>query len=157
MSKLEYKFWGVWLGFLLLLFFMTGCASKKTFESSQTVKDSVWVKKTIKPVDTVLKVPATHTRITEDWKTLSDNVPVIKKDGKLTATLTKKGDTIIAECNQEELELTIQLQNELLEVYRQRETEKTQVKTATKTDWGSRLYDWLIILLLLVFVLKSNK
>ncbi|GGB82983.1 hypothetical protein GCM10007424_23760 [Flavobacterium suaedae] len=137
--KLERNCWALWFSVLLILFFATSCRTiKNTKQVHETIQDSTWVKKTIKPVDTTITVPAQYARIAVNWDALTET-PVINKQGKLTAKVSRQGDTIIAECNQEQLELTIQLQNELLEVYRQKikNTTKQEVKTitTTKTPW----------------------
>lgn len=151
-----------WFAFLLTLLLVTsGCSSKKSFTSAQTVKDSTWVKKTVKPFDTTVVIPANRARIAVDFNAL-EGKPVKSTSKNLTATLSREGNTVIAECDQEQLEMIITLQKELLEVYRLKETTQkdteTVVETIRKTPWYLVPFLWLgaIALLYIIFrVIKS--
>lgn len=109
-----------WFGFLSILLWMS-CAPKKTFTNNTTVKDSTFVKKTITPVDTIVKVPENKVSIEANVNEISET-PIVNRSKNLTASLSKVGNTIIADCHEEELLLTIQLQKELIESYRNLET-----------------------------------
>ena len=139
MKKAETKCWLLWFCMLAILLFVTSCSTiKNTKETQTTLQDSTWVKQTVVPKDTLIKVPPKHTRIAIDWSELTAK-PVTKTKDKLTASLSRQGNTIIAECNQEQLELTIQLQNELLEYYRQRtesnSTKEVETKIKYRVPW----------------------
>lgn len=113
------------LGFALLTTIcITSCAPKKTATSTTVIKDSTYIKKTIVPVDTIIKVPKNDVSVQADFKDLTEK-PIVKRSKNLTASLSKVGNIITADCDVGELELTIKLQNELLEIYRQKETDNT--------------------------------
>ena len=110
--------------FLFILVVMTSCAPKKTAISTTVIKDSTYIKKTIIPVDTIIKVPKNDVSVQADFKDLTAK-PIVKRSKNLTASLSKVGNIITADCDVGELELTIRLQNELLEIYRQKDTDNT--------------------------------
>ena len=114
-----------WLGFLLLLLWMTSCGSQKDITKTVTTKDSTFVKTTITPKDTTIIVPGAKVRIEAQVGDLSEK-PITKKENHLTASLSKVGTTIIADCNSEQYEMVIQLQNQLIESYRQREMSSSE-------------------------------
>jgi hypothetical protein len=144
---------------------MISCAPKKTVMSTTVIKDSTYIKKTIIPVDTIIKVPKNKTSVHADFKDLTET-PIVKHSKNLTASLSKVGNIITADCDVGELELTIRLQNELLEIYRQKETDNTTKVTVPERyipEW-IKPFIWigastliLIIIAVCVYLFKKSK
>ncbi|RWX00918.1 hypothetical protein [Flavobacterium cerinum] len=123
-----------WFLFLFTLagqsMLMISCTTPKSnFTSSQTVKDSTWVKKTVTPFDSIIKLPGTKVQVSADLNNLKDGDVIQQKLDNLTATLSRVGNTVTADCDQAELEMIIQLQRELIEIYKTRDTDTKQAET----------------------------
>jgi hypothetical protein len=121
-----------WFLFLIILagqsFLLSGCSTSKSITSSKTIKDSTWVSKTITPFDTLIKRPGTKVQVSSNIDELTDGQVIQKKLDNVTASLRREGNTIIADCNLDELEMIIRLQKELIEVYKIRETDFKQTE-----------------------------
>lgn len=140
--------------FLFILVVMTSCAPKKTAVSTTIIKDSTYTKKTIIPVDTIIKVSKNKVSVQADFEDLTEK-PIIKHSKNLTASLSKVGNIITADCDVKELELTIRLQNELLEIYRQKETDNTtKVKVPERyiPEWAKPLI-WIGAISLILIIM----
>lgn len=123
--------------FLFVLVVMTSCAPKKTATSTTIIKDSTYIKKTIVPVDTIIKLPENNVSVQAEFKDLTEK-PIVNRSKNLTASLSKVGNIITADCDVAELELTIRLQKQLLEIYRQkiiRDTTKVTVPERYIPEW----------------------
>ena len=154
------------LGFALLATIcITSCAPKKTAISTTVIKDSTYIKKTIIPVDTIIKVPKNDVSVQADFKDLTAT-PIVKRSKNLTASLSKVGNIITADCDVGELELTIRLQNELLEIYRQKDTDNaTTVKVPERyipewikpIIWIGAIALILIIIGVCIYFFKKSK
>jgi hypothetical protein len=163
MIKEEKQAWGLWIAAMLILLLCLGCGSKKGFTSSQTIKDSTWIKKTVTPIDTAVTIPGNKVGVSAKLEDLTEGKIFENTSKNLTASLRREGNTIIANCNQEELEMIIRLQKELLEVYRSRETDKQETKTVTenKVPWYLVPLVWLggicLIIILIALLIKFLK
>lgn len=151
-----------WFGFLFLLLWMSSC-SRKVVANNSSVKDSTYVKKTIVPKDTSIVIPGNKVQVSANINAINET-PVKNRSGNLTASLRRVGNTIIADCDQEKNELIIQLQNELIEIYRLKELSQTATVEVKKTPEYLKPFIWLgafaliaIIVAIGIYFLKKSK
>ena len=134
---------GFWFLFLGILLWMTSCGAKKEITSSESTRDSVSVEQTITRRDTAIVVPAASVSVSADLHELS-KAPVKRSSGNLKATLTRVGDQINCDCDQEKYELLISLQDKLIRIYEQKITERSKLeKIDDATPWYQK---WLLCL-----------
>lgn len=159
-TKLYIRF--TWFAVLALLLFVSGCSTKKSVsESIERTKDSISLKTTIIPKDTIINVPSNFASVASDIDKITSK-PIQSTSKNLTASLRREGNTIIAECNQEQLELIISLQEKLIESYRSKETLLQDSIKIQKSPWYLTPLLWLCaisflanIIFLAIYLLKK--
>jgi len=110
----------------IVLFSFMACKPTASVVKTRSVKDSVSTKVTFTPKDTVITVPGKSISISKPISELSP-APIVKKLNGASISLKKVGDTIEAYCEVDELKLIIQLQERLIEIYKQHATESSEV------------------------------
>lgn len=135
--------WSAWFGFLLMVLWMTSCAPRKSMISSTATKDSTYVTKTKTIKDSTIVIPANRVEVSANIDELSTK-PITKTSKNLTASLSKVGNTVIAYCDQEKLELIIKLQSELIEKYQLLEKVSSSLVTVPEPyiPWWAKTFMW---------------
>lgn len=115
---------------ILLLIILLSCGSKKTAttDTYHKVTDSISRKEKTIYRDSIITVPKDSVKLQVKFSELSE-VPVIKKTGRTTVSLTRTDDHVKAECHTEALEMTIQLQHTIIEILQKQKIEDSKTIT----------------------------
>lgn len=145
-----------WFALLFTLLLGTsGCAPKKSMMSTVKEKDSIHVKHTIKPYDTLVTIPGNKAQVSVNIADLLAGMQFENSRNNLTAGIRREGDTIIAYCDQSQNEMIIRLQRELIETFKSHESEKDTTITVPENivPWYMVTFLWLGGIVALVFVI----
>ena len=108
--------------FLIGVFVMS-CGSRKNLgtDRTRTIKDSVRISTQYQVKDTIVTIPADSATLRALFSELSET-PITQKNGNITASLSRQGDHVIANCNTEAQDIEIEYLNKIIEIQRERET-----------------------------------
>ena len=127
------KNWGYFF-----VFFVWLCSCKsvelqpRTTDTVTRITDSTATRTATR--DTVLTFPRDSVSLSARFRELT-STPLTKRSqtGNLSVSLRKVGDNVEASCDTEHLELIIQLQDRIIELYRKEETTTREQTTLTET------------------------
>lgn len=103
----------------LLSFGLFGCKSNKVKEYNNTVqKDSIYTSVNYVYRDTTIVIPGDLLRIKVPVYSLTEEPISIKTSSGMTLSLSKINEDILAECNTDDLKKIIQLQDMVIQEYK---------------------------------------
>tara|TARA_R100001369_G_scaffold58031_3_gene84849 strand:- start:417 stop:896 length:480 start_codon:yes stop_codon:yes gene_type:complete len=133
--------------FLLVLVLLTlvGCRTvKPTKETVRTVKDSTITEVTYQKRDTTIIIPGDTLKVRVPFTEITKE-PFIKKSGRSTAIITRKGDSIDVECITEELLQRFEIVDKMIKELRLiQESEKQRIEIPVRyIPWWIEILAWI--------------
>jgi len=147
---------------LIVLVLLQSCKPTEIVTKEVQVKDSVSVKTTLMPRDTIVTISADSISINIPISDITEK-PIVKKSKRVRTSIKRVGNSIETKCNADELEKQIAIKDKLIETYRSKKTqEQTTVTIPVRyTPKHIQLLAWVggVVILLLGFgiVLKIKK
>ncbi len=149
---------------VMILVLFSACKSNEPLVTSEKriTKDSTSIKVRFIPRDTLIVVPADSLKLTARIQDITEKA-IVKKVNRLRLSLRREGDTIIADCHEEELELKIALLEKEIEIRRELHTELTTTVN-TFISYVPEVVKWLawigggfVLLLVIGVVLRVKR
>lgn len=138
---------------LLLVLFLVGCKSQKPFTQTTEIVDSTTTVTTITPRDTLIKVAGDQVSLNVSLAELLLS-PVSKKSksGRSEANVALENDTIYVDCQIEELEMTIALQEKTINTLRKRLENSSEEIPVPFVPLLTKIFAWIGKLVVLAVV-----
>lgn len=135
------------IGFIFIgLLLLAGCANTvPVVKKSQHVKDSVVTQIKYVPRDTIVVVPKDSMNVKVSLEDLGINpYTEVSKSGEIQATIQRIEDTIIVDCQVEELQLKLELLDKKIKTLKMREVVNTERVEVPKryVPWWVKLLAW---------------
>ena len=144
---------------LLLVLFLIGCKSQKPFTQTTEIVDSTTTVTTITPRDTLIKVAGDQVSLNVSLAELLLS-PVSKKSksGRSEANVALENDTIYVDCQIEELEMTIALQEKTINTLKKQLEKSSKEIPVPFVPLLTKIFAWIgKIVVLAVVVLLGIK
>lgn len=146
----------------ILLLLLSSCKSLPKKITVSTLKDSIRTEIRYKTKDTLITIPGDSVKISVPVFDLTET-PIVRRSNMTTARISRIGDDIHVECLTDEYIKIIELQNQVIETFREIRKERQETITIPKRYVPKiiQLLAWLGVILLIavggIVVLKIKK
>lgn len=146
----------------ILLLLLSSCKSLSKKVTVSTLKDSIRTEIRYKTKDTLITIPGDSVKISVPVFDLTET-PIVRRSNMTTARISRIGDDIHVECLTDEYIKIIELQNQVIETFREIRKERQETITIPKRYVPKiiQLLAWLGVILLIavggIVVLKIKK
>ncbi len=150
------------LFFLIILFSVASCCSRKPISASKTIHDTIRVSEFVKVRDTVFVTKPTGTSIDIPVSKITEiKNPIISKKDNSTLTVRREKDTVFIDCDCDSIKLKAQIRDKIINKDRIRSEVELREVPVKFIPWYIKILAWIggifIVVIIGVMIGKSSK